>query len=323
MNFESLHRRRSNSEIQESKKQAMHFEKAWSQPKHIEIGNENFDLYDVSPESPKTNIPVAIMPGWSHTPEVWKENARVLVENGRRVVSLDAPHGSDQLRAAEAEDIPEAELRRVSAFLAGLDATGLQKVDAMGHSEGAIDILLAAKLEPDRFRTVILINPGGLIGSDVFTSLVGRFAVEKTLAAVRGIREGTLSKSKTSFVEGIKSVMRQPVRAFKEVQAIANANLVHLLRDIKEKEVNIVIIHSAEDPVFPFLRMNKSIQKEKRVEDRLGETEPELGGEILKLLDGVYSVKGGHEEFIYKAEDYTRLAEAAFTAMEGREKSQA
>jgi len=40
---------------------------------------------------------------------------------------------------------------------------------------------------------------------------------------------------------------------------------------------------------------------------------------IMKIIDGVYSVAGGHTDFITNADTYTRLAEGAISALEVRD----
>ena len=306
MNFERFHRPPTQQEVSEAQERKRTFEEQWAHPTEVAIGEEKFDVYDIQPESGGKELPLAIMPGWSHTPEVWKDNAREYVGAGFRTVAINAPHGSNKVAQTKDDDITHTELKRVSAFLHALDAKGIQKTDAFGHSEGAIDILLAAKIAPEKFRTLVLSNPGGLIGPDSFLSLAGRFAKEKIAAVARAYREGTMRNMLSSHREGLKSVIKSPIHSMKEVFGMANTDLVHLLRELKEKGIHIIIIHSPEDPVFPFTRMNEVLRKEKIAS---------ADGDILKLVDGVYSVKGGHEESIYKAEDYARVSIAALNAV--------
>jgi pimeloyl-ACP methyl ester carboxylesterase len=313
MGFESFHSVRTPEDIQKSHEQAKNFDAQWAAPKDVEIRGEHFNLYDVSPEKPKTEIPVAIMPGWTHTPEVWKKNAQVLVENGRRVLSLDAPHGVPSQSAS-------VEAKRVAGLLGEIESQKIERVDAIGQSLGAIDVLLAASAFPEKFRTIILVSPAGLIGDDTFLNMLGRFSIEKKNALLNSVREGTFDAFNKAHSEGGKSVLHDPKSSAGEALAAARSNVSYLLRGLREKGINIFLIHGADDAAFPFLRVSAELHKQKKEDDRLGDLSGGEEGDILKIVNGVYSVKGGHEDFMYKPEQYTRLAEAALRAVDEKEK---
>lgn len=290
---------------------AENFDRQWEHQKIIEIGGEKLYSYDILPEKQKNDIPVLIIDGWGSTPAMWKENVRALTETGRRALGVNAPHGIEpSMTTPEGMgEIPEAELRRVSAFMAALDAAGIQKTDAIAHSEGGIDALLSARMYPERFRNIVLVNPGGMIGPDSFLNLSARFAYDTIKSHVNALREGTFMRLLQVGKEVLPSALKAPVRATKEVSAIARTQTLGLLREIKERGVGIVVVNGVDDEVFPMHKMTKAIHEEK-----------DGGEDIEKLLDGFYSVKGGHAEFFVKAPDYTRLAETALTALELKQK---
>jgi pimeloyl-ACP methyl ester carboxylesterase len=290
---------------------AVHFDKQWEKPGTIEIAGEKFSTYDISPRDPRGETPVFIMDGWGSTPAVWKENIHALVETGRRAIGVNAPHGAEShvAPAEGVDEIPEAELRRITAFMSALDAHSVEKISVIGHSEGGIDALLAARMYPERFRNLVLVDPGGMIGPDSFLNLSARFAYDAAKSHVTALREGTLTKQLAIGNEVTASAVKAPILATKEVAAIARAQVVNLLREVKALGIGIVIINGVDDKVFPMSRMTKTIHEEK-----------EEGEDIEKLLDGFYSVKGGHAEFLMKAPEYTRLAEKALTALELKQK---
>lgn len=291
---------------------AASFDKQWEDKKVIEVGGEKLYSYDILPEHQKDGAPVFIMDGWGSTPAVWKDNVHALVEKGRRTIGVNAPHGIEPTVTTPEgmSGIPEAELRRISAFMEALDAAGIPKAAVIAHSEGGIDALLAARMYPQRFQNLVLVNPGGMIGPDSFLNLSARFAYDAAKSHVSALREGTLAKQLAIGNEVTASALKAPILATKEVASIARTQVVNLLREIKALGIGISIIHGADDKVFPMSRMTKTIHSEKQSEDE----------DIEKLLDGFYSVGGGHAEFLVKAADYTRLAEKALTALELKQK---
>jgi len=317
MSFEKYHREKTPLETAVMARNLDSFDEQWMSPEMLTITDEQFALYDVRPSEAKSEYPVTVIPGWNATPETWKNNIREIVAAGRRAVSIDAAHGSEITINA---DTSEAELRRMSAVVSALDHLRIQKSDLVGHSNGGLDALLLAHSFPERFRNIVLINPAGLIGSDSFIKLVGRFAKEKASTTFQAIKEGTNEENIRINKIGSRSMLNSPRWSFKEVQSLANADVVELLREVKQKGVKIVIIHGPDDPVFPFERMSSQLSEQKTIKDRLGENRPGEGGAILELVDGVYSVRGGHQTFVAKASEYTRIIDMALTALESEKK---
>jgi pimeloyl-ACP methyl ester carboxylesterase len=292
--------------------QAVHFDEQWSHPVEIDVAGEKLSTYDIRPENPKSDTPVFIMDGWGSTPAMWKNNVHALVETGRRTIGVNAPHGVEpQVTPADGmADIPDAELRRITAFMATLDAHSVQKTDVIAHSEGGIDALLAARMYPVRFRNIVLVDPGGMIGPDSVMNLSARFAYDAVAAQVQAFRGGTSSKLATISNSVISSTVKAPVKATNEMLSVARTQVIGLLRELKELGIGIVIISGVDDMVFPMDRMTKNIHEQKQSEDE----------DIEKLLDGFYSVKGHHNEFLLQSAQYTRLAETAVTALEEKQK---
>jgi len=163
-------------------------------PKHIKIEEEELDVYDISPEKTKTEIPVVFSLGYSTTPEIYAENIRVLAESGRRVISVDSPHGLKVHTVPEELSgiLPEVELPKLSAVVESLNELGIDKVDVVGHSEGGSYMALAAYLYPKKFRNLVLVDPAGMIGKDNIFDLVKRNAENKRRRDNMKIQEPTM-----------------------------------------------------------------------------------------------------------------------------------
>ncbi|MDA2922232.1 alpha/beta hydrolase [Patescibacteria group bacterium AH-259-L07] len=265
-------------------------------PEAMEFYGGEVEVVDIHPENKKTEIPVVVAPGWAATPEVLRDNILTLAELGRRTISIKSPHG---IKAEKIKNFPEAELRKAAALIKTLEKKDIDKVDAVGHSEAGIYLTLAATLYPDKFRNIVLVDPGGMIGKDNPWRLSVGFLQDIVKQIIRGIKDRKLARSTlTSFREGRKSISSDPARAFKEAIAISRTQIHELVRELKKKGVGISIIHAVDDKIFPMDRIQKIARADQ--------------------VNGFYSVKGTHNEFFLKPKKYTQLADQTLTALESK-----
>src|SRR5207244_703766 len=59
---------------------------------------------------------------------------------------------------------PETTLRRALTILSLLEEKKIEQVDILGRSQGGIDVAVAARLCPDKFRNFVLLNTAGMMG---------------------------------------------------------------------------------------------------------------------------------------------------------------
>jgi pimeloyl-ACP methyl ester carboxylesterase len=314
MSFERFHNEKGSVERAQMDKRTKDFDTLWDKISELEIGDEVFNIHDVQPEQSKSDVTVLIVPGWGLTPQEWKGNMKELAAAGRRTLAVDAVHGSKETTKTS-NPIPEAANRKMTPFVKALEDRGISKTDAIAHSGGCIELLLAARESPDQFRTLVLVNPGGMIGEDSLPRLSARFAKEAVTGAWNAVRQGKVKEYMGIANKITHSAVTRPVLSFKEAQAVASTQVIDLLKDLKSKGINVVVIHGPSDPVFPMERMRKELQQKKSFHaDEGGQVSA-----IMKFLDGVYSVAGGHTDFITNADTYTRLAEGAISALEVRD----
>ena len=192
---------------------------------------------------------------------------------------------------------PAEELRKALNIIGILDQKGVEKVKIIGHSEGAVNAVIAAVLRSDFFMgekgALFLDGPAGLIGEDKFTRLLKGFAGQskraKSLAGIPATEDGPgwpeipmtdteKEVASAAMTEAIKYMAKNPVRAFREGRDIARSQIHDMLRYLHEKGVGIVVMAGVDDPVFPMERMN-------REDDGIVKAD---------MLDGFLSVRGGH-----------------------------
>lgn len=239
------------------------FDFQFNDRERVELSGDSVEIYDIKPEEEKTKIPVFVSPGWAATPEVFEENMRGLVDSGRRVLSVDASHGIGH--EFSESDYPDAELRKLAALLECLENKQIEKTDVVAHSEAAIYSIIAAKMHPEKFRNIVLVNPAGLIEEENIRRLSVGFSLDIFREIIRSINEKKIRKPIFNKHRiGAREISKDPVASIKEVFAISSVQIQDMMLDlINSSDVSISIIHAAEDRAFP-------VEKVKAVADKLG-----------------------------------------------------
>ncbi len=274
------------------------FEEQFKRREKIETEGGTVETIDINPDAQGT--PFLMAPAWGCTMNVYESAIETLSEGGgwddedtlevkedeskekARVLSLDyARFGGSSVSPEEAvQKYPEEEIRKAKAILGVLENKGIEKINAVTHSESAINVVLAALIQPEKFESITLFAPAGLIGKDTFTRLIkgflGQFKGRAGAESMSTIPV-TETEKKVGAVagkEGAKYFLTNPYRALMEGMAISDSQIHEALRYLHEKGVSICVIAAVDDPVFPM----KDIQK------------------IVKadMLDGFLSVRGGH-----------------------------
>lgn len=278
-------------------------EDQFAHPERIRIGEEEVDVYDIVPEASISEVPTVLAPGFSATPTAHEQNILGLAHEGRRVISVNAPHGlakhAIERRAMEHAGV---ELAKLSAIVQALDERGIAKADVVAHSEGAIYMALAALLYPGRFRNMVLVNPGGMIGKDNVIRLASGMFKELHGQMKSEAKRNDADRQKPGDpLAAIKILASNLRRSWESVKAITRSDTVKILKQLKRQGIGISIIHGVDDQVFPMERVQK-----------------EVGADAIT---GFYSVRGGHNEIFIRPKQYTRAVALVLGALEARGKA--
>ncbi len=250
-------------------------------------------MYDLLPEHPKAESPILFAPGITPDPENHKESSYVWYKDGHRVLFPDAGHGID---TEKIKGLPHAEVRKAAALLATLDAGGVERTNAVAHSEGALNMIIAAALEPERFRNIVLVEPAGMAGkrNPIMMALAG-LAEDKTVQ-----KEWSDGRSEVHMYgrpDRVKYYQQETLfQTLGEAIASSRMTINELLVYLQHSGVHISIIHAVEDKFFPM----KEVQQ-------MADT---------RQIDGFYSVKGAHQRMFTEPSRYAKLAEEALAALE-------
>ena len=149
------------------------FEEQYRSKKTLKFKEGEITVARASPEELNDETPVLIAPGWGENSSTYKKTSQVFFNEGRDVWSVGYSRRGGEV--IPDERYPEAELRKAMLLLQAIEGKGVEKVDVIAHSEGAINVLIAAMIDPDKFRNIVLDKPAGLIGKDTNAALTGRF----------------------------------------------------------------------------------------------------------------------------------------------------
>ena len=272
------------------------------------------DLYP-KPGEEKPSLPVLVAPGWADTAKAMKKPLEALVEKGRRALTLDYPRKSLINESIEGQSIEAAQ--RAFTLLETIDKKDLKEVDAIGYSEGGLDLAIAASLRPEKFRNLVFVAPAGMIGKDSFYKLAKRFAAEIATSNLGATHKPeTIKPVYIMTQEFFKYVAENPKLATREVKAMVNADIYQMVKDLKAKGIRISFVCGADDKVF---LMNK-IQK--KLSEEFPSKKDENGNVISKgfNLDGFCSVKGGHQEILLHPKKYMSAIEELLTSLKKKSK---
>ena len=246
------------------------------------------EIVDIKPVLQKDIVPILLAPGWGDTPQAYEECLKIIHDGNRRVLSVSHPRRGKSV--AEETDFPMAETRKVQSLISIIDQKNLEKVDVIAHSEGAIYTIIAATLYPEKFRNIVLVNPGGLIGQDKFHKLVGRMLVSAVHDITQAMRNPYERRPLTNAAKEIaKYFSKNPKRATEELSAIAKSDIREMVKKLHESGIGISVVAGVDDSIFPIKPMMKVLNRQEA------------------LIEGFYSVKGGHNKIITDA-GYTSLA---------------
>lgn len=277
---------------------------------------EKLDSIDLNPENPESDVPVMLIPGWGHTFEGYKkiidniykgkenEGWEKIKGQGRRVLAVK--YSRKNINKEEEFELPAQE-QKARVIIDFLKSKNIKSVDIIAHSEGAINVALASLKNPELFRNLILVAPGGLEKVS-FSKLSLRTILNKLSEIIgkrergnylpKNIEEKILSdKYSNYFQKDAKDFIgKNKPLSMKEARESTKVFLPELLFKLKELGLFISVI----SPV------NDHTSKMEVVQRNLTE----------KMVDGFYSVRGKHDDLIKYPEIFSSLILSAVRALE-------
>jgi pimeloyl-ACP methyl ester carboxylesterase len=298
----------------ENKQEYPTFDEQFKNVRSFEHFGGVVEYVDITPEHLKTEVPMIIAPGWSETQDTFRDSLRIMSERGRRVIGITHARGGGSVDMGDVEgEYPEEELRKAFAILQILEENHIPKADVVAHSEGGINTAIAATIDTEKFRNIVFVNIGGLIGKDNFPRLTGGFTMNLIQEALYAIKN-KINEKVAPLVTGedatdhrtprtavaatglAKYIFQNFTRALRESVAISEAQVQEMIGGLHEKGVGVVIVNGVDDSVFPMEKMQEVVKAEK--------------------IDGFISVKGNHNEIYANPEQWMPAVDTLFDSLE-------
>lgn len=220
--------------------------------------------------------PILLSCGWSETLESIKETIFYIAEtSGRRVIAVD--YTALTYGHPTASGLPRSAQAKAVAFLTLFKKKDIPIIDAIAHSEGAINIIAAAEMSPVSFRKITLIAPAGMMTEDDFFHLAVRF-LKNLFYTIQHKKRGIYSINPVNYTKRILLYfLANPVQTFTEAFGIARFSMIPLVKRLQDNGKNVEIILSSRDTVFPCKNVDQIIHKYN--------------------INNVSIIEGGHNEF--------------------------
>lgn len=239
------------------------FDAQFSNQESIQTSGGRVSLVDTRPEMLNDNTPIFLSPGWIATLPTYKGVLKEAYDSGRRMFTIRYNRGTAGSIQGETE-YPMTEIKKVQSIIGAMKAKGIPQVDAIAYSEGAINTVIAAKLYPDKFRNIVLVNPQGIIGEDQKHKLTGRLLSMLTRDMLSVVTDGKRRKSLIKgAIESAKYIAQNPKRALTEIREISTSDVLIMLKDLHKQGIGIAIVSGENDSLFPTNEIVERLIKEK------------------------------------------------------------
>jgi predicted ATP-grasp superfamily ATP-dependent carboligase len=274
------------------------FERQYESPQRVEAGRDSFLIFDIRPMQSKSELPILFCPGWMENPENHKETIYALYRLGRRTIFPDSPHG---IEPKERTLYPEAELRKAAVLIETLRLLKISEVDAIAHSEGAINLAIAATAETKSpFRNVVFHSPAGMC--DAASLLRGAWR-----GFQEALHENIRQKTRLTERQLLRDAQRRRMYLWKtlrqtllEACAIVRADIRGMLVTMRRQGTAIAVIHAVDDRLFRMNKMQRNLD--------------------ATMVDGFYSVEGGHQQLLVEPSRHGHLAGVVLLRLALRQK---
>lgn len=287
----------------ESEEQAsFEFERQFQDIEKMELPGGTVEVADLTPKELEDKVPIFLAPSWGCDLKTYKPLLKELFKFKRRVMSLNHSRIGGKVKpdiAVEeiAKKYPNAELRKALNILEILEEKGVEQVDAIAHSEAAINVAIAATMYPEKFRSIQFLAPAGMLNKEnIFRLGMGFFGQRKRAASFQGapakydeqgnmieeevpeipVTETEKAVGKAAMESLGRYVGANPLRSGAEVWAMAypKVKTYEMLQYLHEQGIKIAIVSGADDPVFP----REDIAK----------------ASTFKFIDTFVGIRGGH-----------------------------
>jgi pimeloyl-ACP methyl ester carboxylesterase len=281
------------------------FEQKFDKKVTLDLPNGRVSYRDIEPQKvgeDTSDIPLLMLPGWSMQSPILKDVTSEFYNEGQHVVTVDIEGGGKGVKGEGSSEIN----RQAELLNSVVNALGKDKVDLTGQSQGVLTVLSLARLHPEtlaKIRSIVLVSGVGLGEGEGLIDLGIRQLAEGSRYGKTEKDEGqkAIDKMVGGMVAG--NVLKHPIKAWKELNAIAKQNEYATLEQVKEAGVKIAIMQGEQDKLAGTDRLWKKIGDgyespfEKSDETPSGFKYVPQEGVETPPFDVITMTGGGHEVF--------------------------
>lgn len=272
------------------------FEEQFARREKFSFPEGSVKVVDIRPGELKDDTPILIAPGWTENYDPYRRSLRIVSETGRRTLSFDYSRLGGKVE--NEVEYPLAEVRKAKQILNVLTAKGIDRVDVIAHSEGAINALIAAAIDPSKFRNIVLDRPMGMVGPENLGDLAHRWFENRKREGAERSKDPEDPTSKRRVIRRTLSyIAKNPKRAWDEIGVMKNFETFLLIRELEKHGILFSIIAGVDDLMSPVERHVRHVR-------------------IPWPIAGYYSVTGPHNIISIKPEPYTALALDALNGLQ-------
>ena len=218
----------------------------------IETPSGQFNILEIGFENAPDKVPVVFSPGYGETPNTLKKSMRELASFKHRTMTFDHPQKEPlKKHRQEISNFPETtykyEIDKALNLLAVLKAKEISKADIIAHSEGAIYSIIAASIEPSKFRNIILYGGSGLVEMKDFLSRIW-FIMKNSLRQVVSDNEAR-GPLLTSALETSKYILQNPKRSLDSLSKVMDFNIQEAMKIVHDQGIKIGVINGWHDQI--------------------------------------------------------------------------
>lgn len=239
---------------------------------------------------PTTAHKVLVVPGFSESITHNKALVDIVASKGYNTFTFSRPRGGPSRHPLDRQkDIV------MSALMATVPEN--EKVHAVAHSLGSATLLRAAREHPERFASLLLMEPSGIVSIQSLRELVHRASIKtknNQQAVSRNEPSVTLRQIIRAQLASSVIIARNPILAFKEARVATRHSIADDIVAIMRLNIPIHIVNAYGDELFSI--------------DRAG-----IGYDQIMTFAGSYSSitdkSAGHDTFWIHPEQTAQLVD--------------
>ena len=228
----------------------MNFENQFNIRKKISTRGGTLEIIDIIPDQER-GLPIFLSSGWASTPELLKSLLKTINENNRRIITVDFKK-FDKINTKKHKGVAREKLKS-QAILEVAKILQIEKLDIIGHSEGAIYTTLAVENNPSIFKNFLLIAPAGMILNQSFLETASKFILDTLLWPIK--KE---NRPLYHIIQNVKFFILNPIQSLQEGYGLSKIFIAKKIKVIIKDGVNVNLIFFKNDKIFSYVEVKKN-----------------------------------------------------------------